>query len=59
MTYILLIFIAVAAFVLGYFLGNLDEPPMQEIIHIKIDEDFDNERREYENFLNYDGSDQS
>lgn len=55
MNIIVLVFIAAAAFVIGYFLGNLDEPPMKEVIEIKPKESID---KEYENFLNYDGSEQ-
>ncbi len=58
MNIIVLILIAVAAFVIGYFLGNLDEPPMREVIEIKPIEDSRSLDKEYENFLNYDGSEQ-
>ncbi len=58
MIIIVLIFIAVAAFVIGYFLGNFDEKPMKEVIRKVPEEDDEGLKREYENFLNYDGSEQ-
>ncbi len=58
MNVLVLFFIAVAAFVIGYFLGNLDEPPMKEVIIEPEIEDDEGLKREYENFLNYDGSEQ-
>lgn len=58
MNIIVLVFIAAAAFVIGYFLGNLDEPPMKEVIEIKPIENTESIDKEYQNFLNYDGSEQ-
>jgi hypothetical protein len=58
MTIILLIIISLAAFSLGYSLGlnSFIKPKKQaQISHNGMSE---KEKREYENFLNYDGTEQ-
>lgn len=60
MTVLTIVFIAIAAFLFGFLLGNLNEPPTRPKIKPipREDEDIKRLRQEYENFLNYDGSEQ-
>ncbi len=51
------IFIAAAAFLIGFLMGVKKEPPIKlEKQVTKPDEETAVIRQEYENFLNYDGS---
>ena len=60
MTVLIMIFISISAFLFGFLLGNLNEPPAKPIKKTvpKEDEDIKRMKKEYENFLNYDGSEQ-
>ena len=49
--------IAVSAFLIGFILGVKDEPPIEKYEFVNSeDEDLKTLQKEYENFLNYDGS---
>ena len=54
-----IILLSLSAFFLGYTLGNsisLNSPAKQRYLRTELSE---NEKREFENFLSYDGSEQS
>ena len=50
------IFVAIAAFLCGLAVGVKDVPPKVPKTKPGPDEDFKRLQKEYENFLNYDGS---
>lgn len=56
---ILILFIAVIALFMGYLFGNMKEPAVKVVRKRMPDPEFEKQRREYENFLNYDGTEQS
>lgn len=49
--------IAVSAFLIGFILGSNNHKPTR-VITPKIDSDYERIQKEYENFLNYDGTEQ-
>lgn len=49
--------IAVSAFLIGFILGSNNHKPTR-VITPKIDSDYEKIQKEYENFLNYDGTEQ-
>lgn len=55
---IIFLIIALLAFFAGYALGNIKEPDIKKIRKSKTDPILERQKREYENFLNYDGSEQ-
>lgn len=55
---IIFLIIAFLAFFAGYALGNIKEPQIKKAKTVKADPLLERQRREYENFLNYDGSEQ-
>lgn len=56
MMLITVIFIALTMFLIGFFVGVKDEPPIKIKTHTKPQEDIETLKKEYENFLSYDGS---
>lgn len=60
MMVLMVLFIIVSAFLFGFLLGNLPEPSVKSRKScIAEDEDIKRLKKEYENFLNYDGTEQS
>ena len=52
-----LFFVAILAFLIGLLVGVRKEPPIKACKFVKnSDEELSNLKKEYENFLNYDGS---
>ncbi len=57
MIFFIVIFIAVIAFLIGFMMGVKKEPPIKtKRKSTKPNEEFVTLQKEYENFLNYDGS---
>ena len=56
MIFLLVIFVAVAAFFSGLVVGSKEVPPKPPRRIPEPDEDLSKLQKEYENFLNYDGS---
>lgn len=53
------ILIAIAAFLVGFILGAGNEPSIKPIkLKIPKDNELENLKKEYQNFLSYDGSEQ-
>lgn len=52
----MVIFVALIMFLIGFLVGVKDEPPIRIKPHTKQSEEIDTFKKEYENFLNYDGS---
>lgn len=51
------VFISLTSFLIGFILGVKDEPPIEKYEFVNSeDEDLKTLQKEYENFLNYDGS---
>lgn len=55
----LIIFMAVIVFILGYILGYINEPITVKKEKRESVSFYDTKDREFENFLNYDGTEQS
>ena len=53
---ITVIFIAIVMFLIGFLVGVKEEPPIKQNMHTKTQEDLETLKKEYENFLSYDGS---
>lgn len=51
--------VAVIALFIGYLLGNLKQPAIRAVKKRISDPELERQKREYENFLNYDGTEQS
>ena len=52
-----MIFICLIFFLIGFFVGVKDEPPIRvRKDNLSLDEDLEKLKKEYENFLSYDGS---
>ena len=49
--------IAVSAFLIGFILGSNNHKPSRAI-KPRMDSDYERIQKEYENFLNYDGTEQ-
>lgn len=56
MMLITVIFVALVMFLIGFLVGVKDEPPIEIKTHTKPQEEIDTIKKEYENFLRYDGS---
>ena len=54
--FILYLFLAVCSFLIGFILGALRKAPTKTVRKPEIDSDLEALQKEYENFLNYDGS---
>lgn len=60
MMVLMVLFIIISAFLFGFILGNLNEPPTKSRkTNIVEDEEMKRLKKEYENFLNYDGTEQT
>ncbi len=60
MMVLMVLFIIVSAFLFGFILGNLPAPSVKiKRNNIVDDEDIKRLKKEYENFLNYDGTEQT
>ena len=56
---IAIVIIAIAAFLVGFLLGVSNEPVIKPIkIKVQDDKDLQLLKKEYQNFLSYDGSEQ-
>lgn len=56
MMLVTVIFVAFTMFLIGFFVGVKNEPPIEIKPKTKLQDDADILKKEYENFLNYDGS---
>ncbi len=56
MIILMVIFVGIAAFLSGLAVGVKDVPPKNVKTKPVLDEDLISLKKEYENFLNYDGS---
>ena len=60
MMVLMVLFIIISAFLFGFILGNLPIPTAKlKKPQIVEDEEIKRLKKEYENFLNYDGTEQS
>ena len=60
MMVLMVLFIIISAFLFGFILGNLPAPTAKlRKTQIVEDEEIKRLKKEYENFLNYDGTEQS
>ncbi len=53
---ILFLLLAACSFLLGFVLGVLKKPPMEKLKSRSVESDITRLQKEYENFLNYDGT---
>lgn len=54
----LFLLLAISAFLIGFFLGVYEKPPQRSLNSKHDDSDILVLQKEYENFLNYDGTEQ-